>query len=940
MPANRHATTQATRLPADWWQDALTERERQTGPVQEPAWARWVARALAAPPAEVAAVPADWAAAFAIPLRPLVDDAAAWVTEAVPEQADAEAVRSTFSVWLSHRLVRIAARTFVLELYERRIGGRLTGPDGEARFADFIRVMAEPAELATLFQRYPVLARLLGNASRYAADATVELLGRYTEDRAEIVHGLLGGIDPGPLIGIVPGRGDSHQRGRSVTLLRFAAGPLVVYRPREVVTHLRLAGLVGLMNEVAPELGLRTVDVLARPGYGWLEYVRQLPMTEPEQAERFYRRLGGLLALLYALRASDMHCENLIASGEWPVPVDVETLLQPTLAGAAPPDPAAEALAGSVYRTALLPFLMVGEHGVADLSGLGGDVGVPVDSLDWDFPGTDRMRLARRPKPYAGAANRAKLAGVQLDPLDYELMLLHGFRLGYDAITQHRMEFTALIRECSDLEVRVVARPTQTYASLLDESTHPRLLRNALDRELAFAVLHGEEGSLLAELFDHELSDLWAGDTPLFTARASGCDLWTSEHDRLPEVLATSGLAGSLATLRRMSEVDRRNQEWIIAATLASRRGGTSHHDPTGQPGPVLGTAAYPGRLVTAACAIADRIVAGSLAGGDRVNWLGLELVDEREWLVLPMGAGLAHGYLGVALFLAQLAEISRIDRYAEVAAAAVTPLPRLLETLAGRPDLVRAIGPGGLHGLGGIGYGLARLARLLADAEFAAHARSVVDLIDLIDLSDAGPGWADGAAGCLAAMTAVHAELGLAPAAELASRAAARTAEFVRNSAANELESGFAHGWAGIAVALASSPGHQEAARKARDRVDPAATEGFGWCRGLAGALIALTDEEMPDVRRLVDRAPLRDLSLCHGELGIIEALSTLPARRRRAAMILDAIDRYGPFCGTPGWVPTPGLANGLAGIGYGLLRLGFPGRVPAVLLLRHRSE
>jgi lantibiotic modifying enzyme len=93
-----------------------------------------------------------------------------------------------------------------------------------------------------------------------------------------------------------------------------------------------------------------------------------------------------------------------------------------------------------------------------------------------------------------------------------------------------------------------------------------------------------------------------------------------------------------------------------------------------------------------------------------------------------------------------------------------------------------------------------------------------------------------------------------------------------------------------------------------------------------------------------LADRPVLGDLSLCHGELGVAEALTVLDAerfpdvslvQRRRAGLVLDAIDRYGPRCGTPGGVPTPGLLHGLAGIGFGLLRLGFPEGVPSVLLL-----
>jgi len=96
--------------------------------------------------------------------------------------------------------------------------------------------------------------------------------------------------------------------------------------------------------------------------------------------------------------------------------------------------------------------------------------------------------------------------------------------------------------------------------------------------------------------------------------------------------------------------------------------------------------------------------------------------------------------------------------------------------------------------------------------------------------------------------------------------------------------------------------------------------------------------------VTALAARRPLRDASLCHGELGIMEALSVLARRGhadaaqtrvRYAARAIGALDRGGPRCGTPNGVPSPGLLTGLAGIGYGLLRLGFADQVPSVLLL-----
>jgi lantibiotic modifying enzyme len=49
----------------------------------------------------------------------------------------------------------------------------------------------------------------------------------------------------------------------------------------------------------------------------------------------------------------------------------------------------------------------------------------------------------------------------------------------------------------------------------------------------------------------------------------------------------------------------------------------------------------------------------------------------------------------------------------------------------------------------------------------------------------------------------------------------------------------------------------------------------------------------------------------------------------------ILESIARRGWLCANPLGVESPGLMTGLAGIGYELLRLAAPTRVPSVLAL-----
>jgi lantibiotic modifying enzyme len=83
----------------------------------------------------------------------------------------------------------------------------------------------------------------------------------------------------------------------------------------------------------------------------------------------------------------------------------------------------------------------------------------------------------------------------------------------------------------------------------------------------------------------------------------------------------------------------------------------------------------------------------------------------------------------------------------------------------------------------------------------------------------------------------------------------------------------------------------------------------------------------------------------LCHGDLGILDVLleaslrlSDAPWRGEVdlwAGVALESIERNGWLCGNPLGVESPGLMTGLAGIGYGLLRLAEPAQVPSVLAL-----
>ncbi|MDX3610090.1 type 2 lanthipeptide synthetase LanM family protein [Streptomyces sp. FL06-04B] len=892
---------------------------------------------------------------------------------------------------LTRRLARIAARTLVTELHEARRLGRLSGAGPEERFRDFVALTARRDGLDRIVTGYPVLARLLATSCLNTADAFAELVARLAADRHLLapagVFGDRGGCPdgalrtyagPGALAGVEAGAGDSHRGGRSVMLLRFADGTRLVYKPRPLAAHRHFNSLVEWFGSLPDAPDLRVLRVLDRGEYGWAEFVEERPCASEAETRQFYRRQGALLALLHALDGTDLHHENLIACGPHPVLVDVETLFHPPLGPARSADPAARALHDSVHRVGLLPQLLVGDTTALDMSAIGGGraASSPIETADWAEAGTDRMRLVRRAGRFTESANRPRLGTEAADPSTYTEALCDGFRAGYTAIHDHRDELLSPdgpLRRFAGDEVRVVPRPTWTYTTLLDESTHPDLMRDATERHRVLSLLRTPLLGVpaLSGVEDEEIAELWCGDVPVFATRPDSSELWSGTGRTVAGPVpdgsasgadAPTGLARVEAKVRAMDTVDRQDQERIIRTAMVSTSPRPPHRPGPGGRAPSAATAPEPEQLLSAARSVGDQLVSLAYRHEGRTNWIGLELLGERYWRLTPMAADLAGGYTGPALFLAQLAALTDVSRYAEAAREALAPVPGLLDALHGRADELGALGSGAYAGLGGIAYALTEVGTLLGDPEVLDLAGPAVRLSCAANAAEDGYGVRGGAAGGLVSLLAVYHATGRPQAWWGAVRCADRLA-----AAPAPDTGGFADGAAGIGWAMLRLAGaggdarHRSAGlaalRRATALTDAATVHGPAWCEGAAGVALAIADSpaarEDPELSgwltsrsaELADIAPLADDSLCHGESSLLELLahSALPALLpdvraawvRRAGMLLASADRAGPRCGTPGGVPHPGLLTGLSGIGHGLLRAGFPDRIGSALLL-----
>jgi type 2 lantibiotic biosynthesis protein LanM len=864
---------------------------------------------------------------------------------------DLDRVRTGLVHGLRRTLVALAGRTLVLELHLRRAAGGLVGDTSRRRFAAFVRHAASADGLAALATTYPVLARLMIETAERAAAAWMEMVGRLVADRKRVVDGIFDGADPGPVTDVWTPPDEEFER-RTRLVLQFVGGRRVIYRPGPVEPHLCLNAVLGWLADRSPGLAAQPVAVVDGDGYGWQAWV---PRRGPGGSTELYRSLGALLAVLYVLDASGVEAGDVVACDGHAVPIDGRGLFHPAVSGfgSGPVDPATAALDASVYAMGRRWWLAwsATEDGSDDPD-------LPsYPSLQWVDVGTDHMRLVRTrpPRTPVSVSEPASSAVVQ------------GFRAAYQALgsaSEDLIGEEGLLWSFAAGGTRVRLHPSDAYRCVLVDTTHPDVLRDAADRDRVLAqwLAPWTRHPSRRRLAPGELADLRAGVLPSFAGRADSRDLHGGDGRPVPGILARSGLVGVADKVRRLGRRDRAVQEWIIRAALATPKAPNAAAPNVAIAGPVRPADddldIDPRRCLRAARRLADRLERCAYRRGERIAWIGVSSSDTAGRRIGPLGVGLYDGYSGVALFLAKLAELTGRDRYAALATRTLADVPALLERPPGPAGEEPRCGP--FVGITGLAYALVHVAASLGEPTML-DAVLPPAFAQAMAATDGRPDALGGLAGCVAAVHAIHAATGDRSARRLAHVWAQWLVGWPRLPRPY-LEVGFAHGAAGVGWALvrhgaatgddACVEAGLAAFRHERAHGLPA---GGGWCRGAVGVGLARSeggvrgDPEVKEdvdlaVRAVVSQGPLPDHCLCHGELGALELLrvaadsgdaETVTAYRRRARRFIGGIERYGARCGAVGGLPTPGLLTGLAGIGYGLLRLAAPDRVPSVLLL-----
>ncbi|MFN8127022.1 MAG: type 2 lanthipeptide synthetase LanM [Candidatus Nanopelagicales bacterium] len=772
--------------------------------------------------------------------------------------------------------------------------------------ADRLIGAGEPVTAPALWHRFPVLARLAGTAVGDWVAAGTELHRAVVADHAD-----LAALTGAPVTGvhrIRTGLSDRHGGGRTVSVLTCttsAGERRVVHKPHSLSAELLLGEVLRWCDARGLDLGAAPAVVLRRT-YGWAEFVEDRPTTDPA---RYFRRAGGLAAVLFALGGNDCHAGNLIACGDQPVIIDAETVLQPALAdedGGLPPD--------SILDGLLLPrWLRVGGTAV-EMTGLGAAAagqGSRLRRLEWtDTEHGPRLRPRDEWVDLAVGPARAK-DGTVLRPDHHAEDLLAGFRAAWDVLQRDADALLAgPLADWDEVRVRVLVRMTRTYVRIAQTSLHPDLLADGLDRSLhlehlARFILDRDDWREWLDLIDEERDQMEGGDIPSFSVAGTARHL----RDRVGAVLAPLAESAADRAERRLAHLspdERQTQEDLIVTALAVA--------PVGVRTRMLAQAraeADPDLVAThESVRTSARSLLDVLMAQTRRTPTGLVAADRAQWGVERHRIGWYDGTTGILVATAAAA-VALDDASARERARGL--LGHDLAEARSRPGrLWRGRGIGGQDGVGGILVGWAAAARLLPEsAEHVAHA---VDHLLRHRVPVTGdPDLLRGSGGLLAGLLAAR-SAGLPVDDDYGRQVSVATVAAL--PAAGVGLNGFSHGDAGAAAVLsaaAAGGGLDDPADHRRPhelllgesrRYDPDIGEwrdlrvpgrerpGPGWCNGAPGMALAriIVGDPGDDLPRLA-AACRRDVeprdNLCCGAAGraeVLRAWSEADPRQRAA--------------------------------------------------------
>ena len=668
---------------------------------------------------------------------------------------------------------------FIKDLKSHSQDGKLLPSDADVNknhYEDFITKL-KTGGLEQLFNEKPVMIRLLSTITRQWISTTAELITRLSDDLAVISQKLVHATTPIQVSSVEGDLSDPHNLGHSVRILSFDDGSKVVYKPKDLGLDVVWVKFIQFLNGLNPPVQLKFANTIACDGYGWCEFIKHESCQSESDIRLFYERSGALLMIFHLLVSGDMHFENIIASGSYPVPIDLETILQASnpefefdRPGMVATNQAIEKIQNSVLMVGMLPsYAKSPKNKVFDMGGLNAAGGNSVVS-EWKNVNTNGMRWVQFQKTPDVFSNIPHINSNYVKFGDFLADFIWGFEKYATFLLEHKdsAHIKELWKSFSSLPVRKVVRPTRFYYALLQRLKDYRSMDDGVTWSVQadFLARLGDwdaEADLLWPIHKSEREALINLNIPFFVLYSDD-NLLCDHFGDLVRTPAISGLQRAQQRWNDLNEAEIAWQSLIIkistgfVSTSKKSLGMLDKHSYKRLLKSAVDTEITPKLIDDELASIIDQIDNLAFQDQNSISWLGLDWLQDSEVAQLvPLNADLYNGISGVALFLAAYQRQFEDQKSKRMLDKVLNGLrEQIYASTSSR--WARSLGIGGAAGLGSVIYALTSIATILDNKEILNDALAASKLFtnELIN-ADESLDVISGSAGAILALLALY---------------------------------------------------------------------------------------------------------------------------------------------------------------------------------------
>jgi type 2 lantibiotic biosynthesis protein LanM len=581
------------------------------------------------------------------------------------------------------KIKSISIRTLINEIHFLKAEGYLKGCNSQEEYEYYQEnYLKDINYIYEICENYPVMLRGILETIVSFSDFLTGVLNTLQEDKEEIIRQIFYGEPFGKILFFEADIADSHQGSKTVIKFTFDNGKSVIYKPHSLTNEIFYQNFLNWISENCsmPQFSRRILD---RGNHGWEEVILHKSCLNMQEMKHYYTRMGINLFAAYLLKTSDLHYENLIAHGEFPVIIDLETLTgtEPEAENTAEGE-VKRTLSESVLYLGLLPVFHWETKGKGvNVSGISGGAG---QKLPFKRPYINNNRTSdisieyRYPKT-TGGKNRPSLNGRDINESQFTEDLLTGFHLAYTSSIEKKGELKELLKKVKNTKCRYLVRDTQHYSSLLTASYHPDFMMDGSDRNILFYQLYENCNCHVQyrnKIVEAEVRELMKGDIPQFYMEADGKALIFTDGTRVEDYFHRTAYSSLCERIDNLSYSDMEKQEVFIRITMdlypenrSVRLGTSSFRAQAVQRKESMNDTIIDSKLVAqAAEKIGDRLVAQAIFNNNltEVNWTGIFNNGTREnnKFFKPLNPYLYDGIAGVAIFINILNTIRRKSSY------------------------------------------------------------------------------------------------------------------------------------------------------------------------------------------------------------------------------------------------------------------------------------